>query len=187
MNRRHITASLTAAASIFLASFTIAAQQDRYAVKVPNGLAFSEFRGYDAWQTIAPSQTDEGLKAILCNTVMINAYKAGIPDQRQRRPGRRHDGQARMVEEEQPCVALRSPGTGHAQIGIVHGEGLQAIRGVRRMGIRAVRVRPGVGHLQAERNRVGVWFRLSHAREDARLCLHQLRPAMTWLPDPRQQ
>ena len=47
---------------------------------MPNGLALSEFKGYDTWQTIAPSQTDEGLKAILGNSVMINAYKAGIPD-----------------------------------------------------------------------------------------------------------
>jgi len=48
-------------------------------VKVPDGLAFSEFRGYDSWQTIAPSQTEDGVKAILGNSVMINAYKAGIP------------------------------------------------------------------------------------------------------------
>ena len=32
------------------------AAQDRYAVQVPNGLAFSEFRGYDGWQTISQSQ-----------------------------------------------------------------------------------------------------------------------------------
>jgi hypothetical protein len=34
------------------------AAQDRYALKVPNGLAFSEFRGYEDWQLVAPSQTD---------------------------------------------------------------------------------------------------------------------------------
>ena len=27
--------------------------QDKYAVKVPGGLAFSEFRGYEAWQAIS--------------------------------------------------------------------------------------------------------------------------------------
>src|SRR6202051_769394 len=26
--------------------------QDKYTVKVPNGLAFSEFKGYEGWQTI---------------------------------------------------------------------------------------------------------------------------------------
>ena len=34
------------------------AAQDRYTVKVPNGLAFSDFRGYEDWQVVAPSQTD---------------------------------------------------------------------------------------------------------------------------------
>ena len=48
-------------------------------VKAPNGIAFSEFRGYEAWQDVAPSQTDDGLKAILGNATMINAYKEGIP------------------------------------------------------------------------------------------------------------
>jgi hypothetical protein len=79
MNRRQLAASLIVAASTFAVSLTIAAQ-DRLSVKVPDGLALSEFKGYDAWQTIAPSQTDDGIKSILGNSVMINAYKAGIPD-----------------------------------------------------------------------------------------------------------
>ena len=29
--------------------------QDKYTVQVPNGLAFSEFRGYEGWQVIAVS------------------------------------------------------------------------------------------------------------------------------------
>ena len=33
-----------------LGSISIAAQ-DRYTLQVPNGLAFSEFRGYENWQT----------------------------------------------------------------------------------------------------------------------------------------
>lgn len=78
MTRRHMMASLIVATSLFTVSLTLAAQ-DRFSVKVPNGLAFSEFKGYDTWQTIAPSQTDDGLKAILGNPVMINAYHAGFP------------------------------------------------------------------------------------------------------------
>jgi hypothetical protein len=34
------------------------AAQDKYTVKVPNGLAFSEFRGYEDWQAVGPSHTD---------------------------------------------------------------------------------------------------------------------------------
>ena len=53
--------------------------QDKYALKVPNGLAFSEFKGYESWPVIAISHNGNTLAAILGNPAMINAYKAGIP------------------------------------------------------------------------------------------------------------
>ena len=53
--------------------------QDKYTVQVPDGLAFSEFRGYETWQVVAVSQTDELVKVIVANPVMIEAYRAGIP------------------------------------------------------------------------------------------------------------
>jgi hypothetical protein len=55
------------------------AAQDRYTLQVPGGLAFSEFRGYDEWQTIAVSQNGPLIETILGNQAMIDAYKAGIP------------------------------------------------------------------------------------------------------------
>jgi mono/diheme cytochrome c family protein len=57
----------------------VVSNQDKYTVKVPNGLAFSEFRGYESWPVIAISHNGDKLAAILGNPVMINAYKAGIP------------------------------------------------------------------------------------------------------------
>jgi hypothetical protein len=62
------------------------AAQDKYAVKVPNGLAFAEFRGYEDWQDVAVSQTEHGIKVIVANAVMIDAYKSGIPDNGQHFP-----------------------------------------------------------------------------------------------------
>ena len=57
------------------------AAQDKYTVKVPNGLAFSEFKGYEDWQAVGPSQTDAQnvMRLILANPVMIDAYKEGVP------------------------------------------------------------------------------------------------------------
>jgi hypothetical protein len=55
------------------------ATQDKYTVKVPGGLAFSEFRGYEAWQAIAVSRNEKVVAVILGNATMINAYQAGIP------------------------------------------------------------------------------------------------------------
>jgi hypothetical protein len=41
------------------------AAQDKYNLKVPNGLAFSEFRGYEAWQVVSISQDGNLIAAIL--------------------------------------------------------------------------------------------------------------------------
>ena len=49
------------------------AAQDKYTVKVPDGLAFSEFRGYEGWQVVATSQNDNLVAVILANPVMIDA------------------------------------------------------------------------------------------------------------------
>jgi hypothetical protein len=53
--------------------------QDKYSVSVPNGLAFSEFRGFEDWQTVAVSQAGDLIEVILANPAMIAAYRAGVP------------------------------------------------------------------------------------------------------------
>jgi len=53
--------------------------QDKYTLQVPNGLAFSEFRGYEGWQTVSISHNGDLIAVILGNPTMIDAYKAGIP------------------------------------------------------------------------------------------------------------
>jgi len=53
------------------------AGQDKYTLRVPNGLPFSDFKGYEDWQVVAVSQTDELLKVMVANPMMIAAYKAG--------------------------------------------------------------------------------------------------------------
>jgi Cytochrome P460 len=62
---------------------TISAQnkstQDKYTLKVPGGLAFSEFKGYEGWQLVSVSQDGGLFAAILANPVMIEAYQKGIP------------------------------------------------------------------------------------------------------------
>lgn len=53
--------------------------QDKYIVQVPDGLAFSEFRGYGDWQTVSVSYTEDAFAVILANPVVIDAYRAGVP------------------------------------------------------------------------------------------------------------
>ncbi len=82
-----------------LAGMALAAQ-DKYALQVPGGLAFSEFRGYEDWQTVAVSQNGKLIETILGNPAMIEAYKAGHSRQRQAVPRRRQDGEAPLEREE---------------------------------------------------------------------------------------
>jgi cytochrome P460 len=77
-----VVASLAVAVFAAVGGRAIHAQdagEAKYTVRVPNGLAFSEFRGYESWQTVAVSQSEKLMAVILANPVMINAYKSGIP------------------------------------------------------------------------------------------------------------
>src|SRR3981081_1105676 len=53
--------------------------QDKYTLKVPNGLAFSEFKGYEGWQIISVSHNGGLPPGILGNPARIDAYKACVP------------------------------------------------------------------------------------------------------------
>jgi hypothetical protein len=75
----HTSVKYCAAVALSLAVVAYAATPDKYAVKVPGGLAFSEFRGYESWEVISMSQTDKAVAVIMGNPAMIAAYKAGIP------------------------------------------------------------------------------------------------------------
>jgi Cytochrome P460 len=62
-----------------IALFAQTQDKDKYSLKSPSGIAFSDFRGYEDWSVASSSRTDDRLKVIVANPTMINAYKAGIP------------------------------------------------------------------------------------------------------------
>ena len=76
--KRVLTIAITTVALAVLGGTAISAQ-DKYTLRVPNGLAFSEFRGYEKWQVVSASQSEDVFAVILVNPVMIDAYQAGIP------------------------------------------------------------------------------------------------------------
>jgi hypothetical protein len=76
--KKLITVTVSAALAVLAAGAAISAQ-DRYTLKVPNGLAFSEFRSYETWQVISISHNGALMAVILGNPAMIDAYKSGIP------------------------------------------------------------------------------------------------------------
>jgi len=81
MKTKHLLiAVLGTVALAALATGVAISAQDRYTVKVPGGLGFAEFKGYDTWQTINVSHNGDKLAVILGNPAMIAAFKAGIPE-----------------------------------------------------------------------------------------------------------
>jgi len=52
---------------------------DKYRVKVPDGLAFAEFRGFEDWAAVGVSQARDLIEVIVANPIMIKAYRAGVP------------------------------------------------------------------------------------------------------------
>ena len=79
MKRNNILKVATATAVLAIFDVTAIAAQDKYTVKVPGGLAFSEFRGYESWEVVSISEDGGLLAAVVANPVMIDAYRAGVP------------------------------------------------------------------------------------------------------------
>ena len=148
MKRQDITFAVFAATLVVVGVMVAAQSQDRFTLKSANGIAFSEFRDYEAWQIIATSQPDDAggcgtskvgcTKAILGNATMIRAYRDGFPANGTAVP----DGAA-MAKIE--WLKARNDGapygvtvSGRANGGLVHVERLEALSGHQRVGIRHV-------------------------------------------------
>jgi hypothetical protein len=53
--------------------------QDKFALTSPGSIAFSYFSGYEDWAVVSSARTDEVLKVIVANPIMIEADKASVP------------------------------------------------------------------------------------------------------------
>jgi hypothetical protein len=73
------TAVAVLAALVATALYAQVPDKDKYSLKSPSGIAFSDFRGYEDWAVVSSARTDEILKVIVANPKMIKAFKAGIP------------------------------------------------------------------------------------------------------------
>ena len=81
MPRKSILSIAAATAVLAVLGAGVYAQDkfDKYSLKSPDGIAFSDFRGYEDWSVVSSARTDEVLKVIVANPIMIKAYKSGIP------------------------------------------------------------------------------------------------------------
>src|SRR5436305_538088 len=79
--------------------------QDKYSLKTPDGIAFSDFKGYEDWAVVSSARTDEVLKVIVANPTMIEAYKAGVSDNGQPFP----DGSKIVKLQWKPKKSTEAP------------------------------------------------------------------------------
>ena len=79
MNRKSMWIVASIMLVLAIMSGVAVSGQDKYTLKLPNGLAFSDFKGYEDWQLISSAKTDDRMKVILGNPTIIAAYKSGIP------------------------------------------------------------------------------------------------------------
>jgi hypothetical protein len=65
---------------VVLVSAVSISAQDKYTLAIPNGLAFSEFKGYENWSAVSASVNGDKIAVILGNPVLIDAFRRGVPD-----------------------------------------------------------------------------------------------------------
>ena len=138
-----IVATAVAVLAVLVAAAVYA--QDKYSLKSPSGIAFSDFKGYEDWAVAPSARTDEVLKEIVASPTMINAYRAGVPGNGQLFP----DGSMIVKLQWKPKKSTEAPFVVRCARrlypGIRHRKGQQEISEKRRVGIRGVQLRSCIG------------------------------------------
>ena len=70
------TVATAVAVLAILGAVVVCAQSrdnDKYSLKSPSGIAFSDFKGYEDWAVVSSARTDEVLKVIVASPAMITA------------------------------------------------------------------------------------------------------------------
>jgi hypothetical protein len=114
------------------------ATEHKYTLSVPNGLAFSGFRGYQNWQVVTASQTEELLKVMVASPTMIDAYRVGVPGNGKPFPDGSKIAKNRVETEKEHGVAFFCEGTGHFTRRFPDREEQQEIPRHEGMGIRRI-------------------------------------------------
>src|SRR6266478_3313669 len=104
MQRKSLLRIATAAAVLTALGMAVYAQ-DKYALNSPSGIAFSDFKGYEDWALFSSARTGEELKVIVANPTMIEAYRAGVPDNGQPFP----DGSKIVKLQWKPKKSTEAP------------------------------------------------------------------------------
>jgi hypothetical protein len=79
MKRKSLRVVVGIVLALAIVSGVALSAQNRYTLKLPDGVRFSDWKGYGDWQLISSAETDDRMKVILGNPTIIAAFKSGIP------------------------------------------------------------------------------------------------------------
>jgi hypothetical protein len=79
MDRKRILMMGMATGLLIVLGAKAISSPDKDGVRVPGGLAMSDFKGYEGWQLVSISQNGRLIAAILGNPTLLDAYRAGVP------------------------------------------------------------------------------------------------------------
>jgi hypothetical protein len=105
MGRKSKLMIATATAVLVVLGAAAVYAQDKYSLKSPSGIAFSDFRGYEDWAVVSSARADDVLKVIVANPTMIKSYKAGVPGNHQPFP----DGSLIVKLQWKPKKSTEAP------------------------------------------------------------------------------
>lgn len=115
MKRTALSAILIIVAVVAVWGGRAISAEDKYALQVPGGLAFSEFRGYEGWSVIAISENGGHVAVIMRNPAMIDAYKDGVPGNGKTFPDGARTAKIHWIPKKQEAYPGQPtvPGTQH--------------------------------------------------------------------------
>ena len=171
-----VVASIAAVGGMALAA------QDRSTLKVPNGLPFSDFKGYENWQYVAVSQTEKSVKVIAANPAMMKAYRSGVPGNGKPFPDGSKIAKIEWTAKksaESPYFVM-VPDTLKSLSFIERNA--KKFEDLRRLGLRPVPERCRDRHADAVRQRRRLRLQLPHRGRSQGLHLHRISAAVNRAP-----
>ncbi len=110
--------------------------QDKYALKSPSGIAFSDFKGYEDWAVVSSGPDRRSAQGDRCQS----DHDRGVQGRRSRQwptfPGWLQDREASVEAEEEHGGSLRRGCARRLHAGFRDRKGQREISGKRRMGTR---------------------------------------------------
>src|SRR3989440_9364912 len=101
MKRKSMLAIGIISVSVVVLGGTAISAQDKYSLKSPSGIAFSDFRGYEDWAVVSSARTDDAAQGDRSQSDHDQGVQGRRSGQWSAFPGRLQDREAPMELQEE--------------------------------------------------------------------------------------